>query len=586
MIRLLRTRIAGDRGAALPMVIGITVVLGLLVTTAVTYATGSFRQSTATEEWSASLAAAYAGVEDYQSRLSEDTSYVQYGNPAAAFSISTGSSVKLPAVAQKNNAFNVKVDEPWQPVPAGQGDSFFRYEVDNSKYAGTGNVRIRSTGKVGGETRSIVADLRQDGFIDFLYFTDYEMQDPTYTGVSNNCVKHWWAGREGISGNCGEIAFGGDDVIAGPAHSNDTIRICNATFLGDVTTAYKPVAPDTLRYTAEQSSGTPCTGQNFGENAGPSFKEYIGMPATNSEHLRETRADLTADGVPRPGCLYTGPTEIVLLANGKISVTSPWTKKTRITGSPASGFSDNSACGTAAQLASGSPFTLPANNVIYVQNVPTVSSDPNSWGWNERPSGLKCEGESGGTGNGIGYPVTDEYVASGAYGCRSGDLFVEGTLSGQATLSAEHYIYVIGDITYNDPEVDLLGLVGNDAVWVWNPVKYVYYYGWKLRPINDSNGDKERRIDAAIISVSHTFLVQNPRYAPSNAVLTVNGAIAQKFRGIVSSNGGGYSKNYVYDERLKFTAPPKFLSPVTTTYGVNVWIEVEPAFSAAGAPTS
>ncbi|QAV70260.1 hypothetical protein ESZ53_07280 [Salinibacterium sp. UTAS2018] len=583
MIRFLRTRIAGERGAALPMVIGITVVLGLLVTTAVTYATGGFRQSAATEEWSASLAAAYAGVEDYQSRLSEDTSYVQYGNPASKFTLSTGSSVKLPAAAQKNDAFNVAVDAAWQAVPGGVGDSYFRYEVDNSNYAGTGNVRIQSTGKVGGETRSIVADLRQDGFIDFLYFTDYEMQDPAYTGKSDSCVKHWWAGRDKFGVSCGEIAFDGGDTIKGPAHSNDTIRICEATFLGELTTAYAPENPSDIRYTAQKSNGQACGDQNFGDYAGPSFKEYIGMPATNSEHLRETRADLTSDGVPRPGCLYTGPTEIVLMANGKISVTSPWTKATRTLGSPASAASPNTECGTPAQLASGTPFALPANNVIYVQNVPTVSSDPNYWAWNKTPSGLKCEGAAGGTGNGIGYPVKFESAASGAYGCRVGDLFVEGTLNGQTTLSAEHYVYVIGDITYNDPEADLLGLVGNDAVWVWNPVKYVSsWWGGSYQPIVS---DKSRRIDAAILSVSHTFLVQNPAYAPSNAVLTVNGAIAQKFRGIVSSNGGGYAKDYVYDERLKFTAPPKFLSPVTTTYGVNVWIEVKPAYSADGTPT-
>ena len=29
-------------------------------------------------------------------------------------------------------------------------------------------------------TRSIVADLKQDGFIDYLYFTNYETQDPAY----------------------------------------------------------------------------------------------------------------------------------------------------------------------------------------------------------------------------------------------------------------------------------------------------------------------------------------------------------------------------------------------------------------------
>jgi hypothetical protein len=30
-------------------------------------------------------------------------------------------------------------------------------------------------------------------------------------------------------------------------------------------------------------------------------------------------------------------------------------------------------------------------------------------------------------------------------------------------------------------------------------------------------------------------------------------------------------------------APPKYLSPVTTTYGVSVWVEVSPVFQSTGA---
>ncbi|WP_341952897.1 hypothetical protein [Salinibacterium sp. TMP30] len=579
MIRLVCARLAGEKGAALPMVIGITVVLGLLVTSAVAFATGGFRQAAATQEWSASLAAAYAGVEDYQSRLSEDTSYVQYGNPAAAFS--STSDVRLPTGVNVNPAFNVAAGEAWVavPVPSGvENSSFFRYEVDNSEYAGSGVIRVRSTGKVGSETRTIVADLRQSGFIDFLYFTDYEIQDPAFSGKPASCVKYWWDGRSGISGNCGEIAFSGGDTVDGPVHSNDTIRICSATFLGAVTTSYAPSSG--VRYNPRDSNSNYCSGQSFSIPTSPAFSPVIGMPATNSQHLRETRSDLITNGVPRPGCLYTGPTEIQLNSNGTITVHSPWTKKTRITGSPATGGSTPAECGSVSQLNSnsGATFNLPPSNVIYVQNVPAVSSDPNYWSSSSEPSGLDCESASGNrVGNGIGYPTYYETAPSSAYECRVGDLFVKGTLSGQATLSAEHYVYVTGDIKYDNADEDVLGLVGNDAVWVWNPT-------------NSSNNpllsDSGRRIDAAILSVGHTFAVQNPNAGGGRGTLTVNGAIAQKFRGIVRQGSGGYTKNYVYDTRLRYTAPPKFLSPVTTSYGVNVWIEVSPAFDSAGATIS
>jgi hypothetical protein len=52
--------------------------------------------------------------------------------------------------------------------------------------------------------------------------------------------------------------------------------------------------------------------------------------------------------------------------------------------------------------------------------------------------------------------------------------------------------------------------------------------------------------------------------------LEVNGAIAQKFRGAVGTSGGtGYFKNYVYDDRLRYEAPPHFLNPVQSAWHVQ-----------------
>jgi hypothetical protein len=123
----------------------------------------------------------------------------------------------------------------------------------------------------------------------------------------------------------------------------------------------------------------------------------------------------------------------------------------------------------------------------------------------------------------------------------------------------------------------MLGLVGNNAVYVWNPVNSS---GSSLLPAAVKTN---RRIDAAILSVAHSFAVQTPGSGGDRGTLTVNGAIAAKFRGVVRQNPNGYIKNYVYDTRLKYTAPPKFLSPVTTTYGVNVWVEVATVMKATGA---
>ncbi|WP_029287157.1 hypothetical protein [Cellulomonas sp. HZM] len=578
MVRALRRRAAGDEsGIALIMVIGVTAVLAALLVASIAYATGQLRAARNTQDWSAAMAAAYAGVEEYQSRIANDTTYFQYGNPAATFGHTVPDTRTLPPVTATNPAFGVGATGSWANVSGSGGKAQFRYEVDNSKYSTDGTLRLRATGRAGGETRSIVADLKQQGFIDFLYFTDYEIADPQITGDNvSTCVKYAWAGRP--SSGCSEIAFGSNDVVNGPAHSNDAMRVCAATFKGAVTTGYYPSSPPA--YIKKDSTGASCTGQVFSLTGYPLSSPVISMPPTNSELKKEVRTDLTVD-VPRPGCLYTGPTSITFTNDGKMTVRSPWTKKTQVVGSPATSGTAPAQCGTPGSAAgslgssTGQSIAVPDNNVIYVQNVPTVTSDPNYS--STTPSGLTVSTGANGS-NGIGFPTTNETTPQfataslPAYGYKNGDVFVKGTLSGRVTVASENYVYVTGDMVYKDKQADLLGLVGNNAVWVWNPMN------GSNKLINDTN----RNINAAILSVAHTFQVQNYNAGGERGSLNVYGAIAQKFRGIVHSGSNGYIKGYSYDERFRYTAPPKFLSPVTTTYGVNVWVETDPAFRSDG----
>ncbi len=311
------------------------------------------------------------------------------------------------------------------------------------------------------------------------------------------------------------------------------------------------------------------------------------MPATNSELKKETRSDLEDSDVPRPGCLYTGPTQFTFAANGTVTIKSPFTKMTRIGNAAASVGSAPDECGKITDLQSpaGATIPVPENNVLYVQNVPAVSGDVNYWAPSATPAKFSCtstasnKGRRGWTFDGVGYPVADEVAADPTpYACRAGDAFVSGRFKGAATVSAENYVFVVGDITYVDAKEDILGLVGNNAVWVFNPL--------------DSSKEpllgKNRTINAAILSVAHTFQVQNYSRGGKRGDLTVLGAIAQKYRGPVGTTSGGsinngYVKAYTYDERFKFKAPPKFLNPVTTTYGVTTWVESAAAFLANGA---
>lgn len=568
-----------DRGIALPMVIGVTAALAALMVAGVAFATGALRNARSDQDWSAALAAAYAGVEEFESRLANDTSYFSYGNPAAPFSV--GSSLTLPTGAAANPAFGLGTSGTWATVAGSNGEAQFRYEVDNSSFYGDGRLRLRATGRAGGETRSIVADLKQQGFIDFLYFTDYEVLDPQAvdpTDTTNCAIRH-----PNPRPDCTLINFTGADKINGPLHTNDAIRTNGAAqFLGKTSTSWQSGNGKNYIGTGNAPSFKP---------GDPSYAATIGMPATNSQLKKETRSDLPQD-VPVTGCLYTGPTSIEFTSNGKMTVISPWTQFTNTTGTGSTGGSNPAKCGTPGNgglaKTTGSGGTLkyvgqtidvPNNLVIFVQNVPPVAGDVNRTVSTTTPPGASAVKCASTTSNNLGYPVANEEAPfPGSYGCRNGDVFIKGTLNGRTTVSAENFVYVTGDLTYADKDDDMLGLVGQNAVFVWNPVRS---NGTNL--LSGSN----RTIDAAILSVGHTFMVQNYGKGSNLGKLTVYGAIAQKFRGpVATGNGGtpstGYAKDYNYDPRFYTTAPPKFLSPVTTTYGISVWVEVSPAFDAAG----
>jgi hypothetical protein len=563
MIKFLNARLArtsNQEGFALVLVIAIGAILMILSTVAVTTALATNTKSATDVSGNAAEAAAYAGIEEYESRLATNSSYFQYGNPSATFG--AGSTLTLPTGAQTNPAFGIGTSGTWATVAGSSGTAKFRYEVDTTQYLSTGVIRIRSTGLAGKATRSIIAFVKQQGFLDFLYFTDYEIQDPNVSGQTG-CVAYAWAGR---SSSCTAIQFAAADHIQGPLHSNDTLNICGSTFDGIVTTG-NTKASGGIYYTIPSS----CGAATFNKGQ-PSPSAVVGLPATNSQMKAQVRSDIPAT-VPKPGCLFTGPTSIVFNSDGSVTVKSPWTIKTQVSGDPATSGTTPSACGVPGtgsngmNTSNGSTFTPNTGTVMYVQNVPTVAGDPNRWGASTPAGGYTCTGVDGKTtGNGIGYPMNKEVAPSGTpYGCTNGDVFVKGNVKGQYSVAAENYVYVTGNILY--------------GVWVYNPD-------------NSSNAtrltDTNREIDSAILSVAHTFQVQNYSVGSARGTLTVSGAIAQKYRGTVatSSNGTivtGYAKNYVYDARLKYSAPPDFLSPVTTTYGVTTWIDTAPAFTTTGA---
>ncbi|MCD6539335.1 MAG: hypothetical protein J7K37_01330 [Candidatus Omnitrophica bacterium] len=161
----------------------------------------------------------------------------------------------------------------------------------------------------------------------------------------------------------------------------------------------------------------------------------------------------------------------------------------------------------------------------------------------------------------------------------SGNLYIKGVLDGEITLGAEDQSGNKGNIVitdnlrlksrYDEEETlregfsipsdsdDYLGLIAEKNVIV------------------SKNAPYDVEIDASIMALGGSFIVESwydPNY--NKGTLTVLGGIVQLERGPVGtfSQGGkvsGYSKNYIYDERLSHQILPYF--PTTKTFEVISW---------------
>jgi hypothetical protein len=521
-------------GFALATVMIISMVLSMLALATVNYAVGSQNISHYDQNWNAALAAAEAGIDDYIFRLGENGNYWQYnaGN--------------LPP--DGNLAFTSYVQ-----VAGTTTDAKFRYDVDTSTIAQTGLVTLTSTGRVGNSARTVRVSLRRRSFLDYLYFTNYETIDPAmYTGspftpaqAQTQCALYYYTGR---NPSCSNIIFVSTDKLNGPMHTNDAFMVCGTpNFLGDTSTSW--TGANGLMY----RDGCPTSHPVFANPGDPAYAVPLTMPPSDTSIKLQTAAGTG-------GCLYTGPTRIKLLANGTMTVKSPFSKNT-----------NNAACPK-----NGATGALPTNGVIYVQNVPSTPSDPNYTNG--------CPYNVNGRAHPLGMPIANDLTT---YGCRNGDVFIEGTLKGQLTIASENNIDITWNLQYNGgvAGTDLLGLIADNYVEVYHPVNCAS--GTTSACNLNANFPTETArnatfsspvIQAAILSLAHSFRVQAWDRGSPLGTLNVTGVLAQQYRGPVGTNSNGvivsgFSKNYTYDQRLRYLSPPYFLDPVASQWGIVTWAE-------------
>ena len=422
---------------------GAMVVIALTTVAAFAAVDGDARESGKDVARKQALAAAEAGVNEYLYALNGDNDY---------WAKCTG----VPTPNAVNDVWNRVPPDPrkWATVPG--ASTQYTIELlpangyskctpgakvaDSMIDADSRTLRIRVTGRAqsahGPVTRSVIAALKRDSFLDFLWFTDYETSDPRLVlGALQRAPDRRTAGRPADAGRpttarSTTARRGTAATRTGTASSPTTTRRIPAAWAATTS----PSSPATScwgpMHTNDEllACGTPTFGRNAqdriesgngwrsgGCSGVPNFQgtlipdsSTIGMPATNA-----SLATVAAAG----GYTFTGPTTIKFgTAPGKITVTNlPTYNNTQM--------------------------AYPSNGVIYVKasgSCPLYSALYPSYS-----------------------PVSG---APNVSGC--GDAMISGTYDTDLTIATQNDLIVTGDVK-RDPGGDaMLGLIADGFVRV------------------------------------------------------------------------------------------------------------------------
>jgi hypothetical protein len=488
-------------------VMTVTVLLSLAVFTAVQ---GDTTLTRADLDGKRAYAAAQAGLQAYLYQLNANSSTSQWwetcGNDMSG---GTGAQIAVPGST-------IGATYSYMPVPISPYAACSTTDPVSSLIdTGTGTLRMRFTGYAGNQTRSIVAGLKTLSPLSFLWYTHFETEDTSITGTNSGCDRFYWQ-SPGPPSNC-QIFWVSGDVMNGPMYTKDQFMVAqnNSPQFGRLNSTDEIASERGLAGNSEICAGNNCYGATV-SHADPNPTPQVQMPTDNGNLL----ADANKHG---------------LLVTGTVTLT----------------VSNNTATGA---------YCLTATN-CHAINIPDLTQVPIIYAQND-PS---CP---------IGYsPTSVSYPKVGGSGTYKndyygpcGDIYVSGSYSSPLTLSAANDIIVAGNLT-NATDTNFTGTASPTGSATLGLVANQY-----VRVMHTCPQNPNVTIDAAILTLAHSFFVDN--YSCSNdpypqGTLTVHGAIAQYFRGIVGIvNGSGYLKNYAYDQRLGIILPPYLFDLQNTEWQV------------------
>jgi type II secretory pathway pseudopilin PulG len=554
-------------------VIGVTLVA--LVAAVAVSTVGSSAQGTArSQDGQQAYEAALAGIHEYAFHLHERTDYwaeclnaVKPGEPNALNEMGSTAN-RRPVPGEGGSTYALEIipatgHSKCVPMTPGAPSTFEAASTSMLESLGSarGTFRIRATGFYGGTESKVMATFKPKSFLDYVYFTQLETSDPVTYGnpeliaaANRQCSKTIFEGRyttplENTAGKylneqgqvtssassaryCDTISFIGGDNIKGPMHTNDAFVICEKPTLGrnslDPIEVSYPKSPGWFSTSEIPHSGSSCSG---------SKTNFLGSYEVGSSMLIPPPTNSKLSEAAESQFLFTGEIKICL-EGGTMKV--------------GRGMS----C-TKSPLYAG---PLPGNGIIYDSN------------------GASCSTEYS--------PFNVSYETATVSTC--GNINLEGSYAKPLTIAAANNVLIMNNVQKTTEE-GMLGLIANNFIRVYHPVELVHPKTCTTERVNHQNVEHcvenpevteckgnatgsitNLKIEAALLAINHSFIVDNYKCGAQLGTLNVKGAIAQKYRGAVGTTGNtGYIKNYEYDDRFRTTEPPQFTAPVESDWVIG-----------------
>ena len=522
-----RERVRSQAGFTMLIVLGVLLVTSILLIAAFTTAIGDSHLSREDTNQKQAYYAALAGIQEYLDKMQRNPDYWETCEAPSGSVPGEASNqnykIELLVASTSEGATECSVANPFKTMIESKGTLTNTFRIKS-----TGSVL--TTGYAGSATRSLIATFQVSGFLNYLYYTNYEQGDPGLFGKKECEKKYYTEWSIELKLSCTTITFTTGDVVNGPMHTNDSAKITGAASFGRA--GQKPADQVEINGGAYSAVGTKPGETCSGLTA--IFNTASGCFSTKGATLIPPETDTSLALYVEPQNEFTGTTRLELLgAENKMNVTYYEEEKGELVKKEKS-------------------MEWPKNGLIYVRGSATHAC---AYEYKYSNSDNKTEEEN-------------------EKGC--GNVYVKGSYARSLTVAGENDLVINGNLVPvglplgSEPTgAAVMGLIASHYVRIYHPIN-----GADVAPCaakNEAGSLSEPWIYAALLATSHSFVVDNYNCGAELGKLHVYGAIAQNYRGPVGETGSsphGYIKDYKYDGRLAVDEPPYFLSPFKSGWKV------------------